>query len=92
MLLEEARAAGADMREAVSVKQILSLALGDVRVLTSAEKSAGNIWLMPAGRGRWSGGIWDCEKPRRKNIFARRRTSIILKMSGGRREWKRGIR
>ncbi|MDP9174903.1 MAG: FAD-dependent oxidoreductase [Planctomycetota bacterium] len=52
MLLTEARRAGADVREQVTVKQILSLTAGDVRVTTDAgDELRGKFLVDASGHG-----------------------------------------
>jgi len=51
MLLQEAGRGGAEVRQGVSVKQILSLADGDVRILTDAGEIRGRYLLDASGQG-----------------------------------------
>lgn len=51
MLLREAKRGGAEVREGVAVKQIISLADGDVRVLTDAGEIRGRYLLDASGQG-----------------------------------------
>ena len=51
MLLPEASEGGAEVREGVAVKQIVSLADGDVRILTDAGEIRGRYLLDASGQG-----------------------------------------